>query len=183
MKKLITFSTICLIASLLLSSCKTATLAKRHYTKGYYLAHTKGKTQGSAASKEEKKIQPEIKKNLYTQSAPAGQNIEVNPVQIAAKTENANPFSAPAPKVETAAKHTVLNIETPAYQAKKQVSRILNQSHSREDGLSLFWIIILILLILWAIGFLAGGLGLGGLFNLVLLIALILLILWLLRVI
>ncbi|HWY38270.1 MAG TPA: DUF5670 family protein [Bacteroidia bacterium] len=39
------------------------------------------------------------------------------------------------------------------------------------------------ILILWAIGFLAGGFGLGGLINLLLLVALILLILWLLRII
>ncbi|NNM94984.1 MAG: lmo0937 family membrane protein [Bacteroidia bacterium] len=56
-------------------------------------------------------------------------------------------------------------------------------NHSRGDGLSLFWLIILIILIVWAIGLLAGGFGLGGLINILLVIALILLILWLLRIV
>ena len=51
-----------------------------------------------------------------------------------------------------------------------------------SDGLSLFWIIILVILILWALGLLSGGWGLGGFINILLIIALILLILWLLRV-
>lgn len=50
-----------------------------------------------------------------------------------------------------------------------------------SEGLSLFWIVILIILILWAIGFIGGSIG--GLINLLLLVALILLILWLLRVV
>jgi hypothetical protein len=52
-----------------------------------------------------------------------------------------------------------------------------------EGALSLIWIVILVLLILWALGLLAGGWGLGGLINILLVIALILLILWLLRII
>jgi hypothetical protein len=51
-----------------------------------------------------------------------------------------------------------------------------------RDGLSLFWVVILVIIILWAIGFFAGW-GTGGLINLLLVVALILLILWLLRII
>src|SRR3990167_5281695 len=51
------------------------------------------------------------------------------------------------------------------------------------DGLSLFGIIILIILILWLVGAISGGWGLGGLIHILLVIALILLILWLLRII
>ncbi|MBK6834313.1 MAG: lmo0937 family membrane protein [Bacteroidetes bacterium] len=54
---------------------------------------------------------------------------------------------------------------------------------SSGDGLSLLWIVILVLLILWALGLISGGFGLGGFINILLVIALILLILWLLRII
>jgi hypothetical protein len=52
-----------------------------------------------------------------------------------------------------------------------------------DEARSLFWIVILVLLILWALGIISGSFGLGILFNLLLLIALILLILWLLRIV
>ena len=47
--------------------------------------------------------------------------------------------------------------------------------------LSLLWIIIIILLVLWALGLISGNFG--GLIHLLLVIALILLILWLLKII
>jgi Family of unknown function (DUF5670) len=56
-------------------------------------------------------------------------------------------------------------------------------ARNSEDGLSLFGIIILILLILWLVGAISGGWGLGGFIHILLIIALILLILWLLRII
>ena len=50
----------------------------------------------------------------------------------------------------------------------------------REGGMSMLWIVIIIVLILWLLGYLVG---LGSFIHLLLVIALILLILWLLRVI
>ena len=54
---------------------------------------------------------------------------------------------------------------------------------SNDEALSLIWIVILVVLLLWLLGFIAGGFGLGPFIHLLLVIALILLILWLLRVI
>lgn len=51
------------------------------------------------------------------------------------------------------------------------------------DALSLFWIVILVLLVLWAAGLISGGWGLGWVINVLLVIALVLLILWLLRIV
>lgn len=51
------------------------------------------------------------------------------------------------------------------------------------DALSILWIVILVLIILWLLGWLSGGLGLGGFIHVLAVIALILLILWLLRII
>jgi len=56
-----------------------------------------------------------------------------------------------------------------------------HSSGDDKDGLSLFWLIILVVLILWLLGFLIGDFG--ALIHILLVIALILLILWLLRII
>lgn len=53
---------------------------------------------------------------------------------------------------------------------------------STANGYSLLWIIVVVLLIFWLLGFLTGGFGIGNLINLLLVVALILLILWLLKV-
>jgi hypothetical protein len=63
---------------------------------------------------------------------------------------------------------------------KQQVNSSLFSSPVTSD-LSLLWIVIIILLVLWALGLIAGNFG--GLIHLLLVIALILLILWLLRII
>jgi hypothetical protein len=57
---------------------------------------------------------------------------------------------------------------------------LTSSNEESEDGLSLFWIVILILLLLWLFGYIILS---GGLINLVLALALVLLILWLLRII
>jgi hypothetical protein len=63
---------------------------------------------------------------------------------------------------------------------KQQVNSSLFSPPVTSD-LSLLWIVIIILLVLWALGLIAGNFG--GLIHLLLVIALILLILWLLRII
>jgi len=68
------------------------------------------------------------------------------------------------------------------FKFKNQLKSSLFPSLAPASGdLSLLWIIIIILLILWALGFISGNFG--GLVHLLLVIALILLILWLLRII
>jgi hypothetical protein len=65
---------------------------------------------------------------------------------------------------------------------KKQIKSSLFPSPAPASGdLSLLWIVIIILLILWALGLISGNFG--GLVHLLLVIALILLILWLLKII
>jgi hypothetical protein len=56
-----------------------------------------------------------------------------------------------------------------------------NTTANNDDGLSVLWVVVLVLLILWAVGL--WGFNLGGLINILLVIALILLILWLLQVV
>ncbi|MCC6372390.1 MAG: hypothetical protein IT236_15405, partial [Bacteroidia bacterium] len=58
----------------------------------------------------------------------------------------------------------------------------IGKSEDNEER-SLFWVVVLVLVVLWALGLISGGLGLGILINLLLVIALVLLILWLLRIV
>lgn len=73
------------------------------------------------------------------------------------------------------------SIQKPIKTIDKLIDSGKLQAGSDDDGLSLFWIIILIVLILWLLGFISGNFG--GIINLLLIIALILLILWLLKVV
>jgi hypothetical protein len=65
---------------------------------------------------------------------------------------------------------------------KKQLkSSLFPSPNPVTSDLSLLWIVIIVLIVLWALGLIAGNFG--GLIHLLLVIALILLILWLLRII
>ncbi len=65
---------------------------------------------------------------------------------------------------------------------KKQLkSSLFPLPNPVTSDLSMLWIVIIVLIVLWALGLIAGNFG--GLIHLLLLIALILLILWLLRII
>lgn len=86
-----------------------------------------------------------------------------------------NPFSK-----KNLSKKTGFDQETHFSQINKHLK---TKPVPASGALSLLWIVIVVLLILWLLGLLAGGWGLGGLINLLLVVALILLILWLLRII
>ncbi|HWY37826.1 MAG TPA: hypothetical protein VNY73_04665, partial [Bacteroidia bacterium] len=66
MKKLLTLGIICIIASILFSSCRSNLfIIKRHYTNGYYIAHSNGKQ--TATSVKEDRIAPDRpKKTLHS---------------------------------------------------------------------------------------------------------------------
>ncbi len=197
MKKIITFSTVCIILSLLFASCGSNTsLTKRHYNKGYYIAHSKSKHKATAVNKDEKVAQ--LKKKEVTLTNPSKDKIVQNPVVIyntsTTNLDNA-PLTASTSKTpivfntHIVAKHPVKHVPTfnlfPIKEVKKSFfsKKRVNAPVSDHDHLSLFWILILVLLILWAFGLLGGGWGLGIFINVLLVIALILLILWLLRIV
>ena len=187
MKKLFTLGSICIIASILLSSCSShISITKRHYNKGFYFAHAKGKHL--ASKPKEQVIQVKTKNTLYalekiqeqnTVSGYVNQDLIAENTIVSASNERVYPKTISQPSL----KHKLLINANPVEQIKNNTSKVKKSlmSEGKRDGLSLFWIIILVVLILWAIGFWGGGFGLGGFVNLLLLIALILLILWLLR--
>ena len=192
MKKLITLSTICIITSLLFSSCKSnMSVTKRHYNKGYYIAHSKGK-QTVTAPKEEKVVQMKTRNTLYSVQNLPNQNIingysnpspVVNNTVITASNEKNQSKVVSQKNTKQILKLKNRFITNPVVQIKHAMSETKKIS-SRDDGggLSLFWIVILLLLILWAVGFLFFT-SIGSLIHVLLVIALVLLILWLLRII
>ncbi len=192
MKKLLAPFALFTLALLLLSSCSNLTkisLTKRHYRSGYFvdfggrrtvpamaklpagnkhqnLSPVITKTEGSLAinTPAVNSEKPVISQNKILEKPP------VNLIHSFTKQLLAEPFTI---------------AENPLVQNKQTFSEenFSGGGPVASDGLSLLWIVIVILLILWLVGLLAGGWGLGGLINILLIIALVLLILWLLHLV
>jgi hypothetical protein len=190
MKNLIKLGTIGVIASIVFSSCGTSNIAitKRHYNKGYYVERSSSNVapyiKGGAT-------QP-VTKPLYAMQTQAKQSTHVvNTIQVARANNtfivaNTPHKNATQSRVVEIIKYPAAIIEAPASQitmAVASITKVQDGDHAERAALSLFWLVIVVILILWLIGLLSGGWGLGGLINLLLVVALILLILWLLRII
>ena len=93
----------------------------------------------------------------------------------------------PSKKAATAKSSTPNNAFTYFYPEKNHQIGLSNlhksTMSSSDEGHSLLWIVVVVLIILWALGIISGSFGLGVLINLLLVIAFVLLILWLLRII
>ena len=194
MKKLFTPQfLLLLITAVILSSCGSSTsITKRRYNKGYYVSHSPNKTttkaiakakMPAAKSKEPLKVmditpeQTAVTSKTDKITAPITANTTKAPEKTKQSRTNTNssstslvPFKNSAP-----AEFSVLK---PFKSINKAVDQKL--SASSGDSLSLFWVVILVLLILFLLGVINGSLG--GLIYILLVVALILLILWLLRV-
>jgi hypothetical protein len=177
--------TLSLIACIFLASCS---LTKRHYTNGYYVTHNDGKPSLTKSKEQitykEKKQSLHTAQNIYdNKSVDSPQPISLAANEaIAANNIKTPDKTAPAPAHK---KHEGYNVpkifqqeNAKSFQAKKA-----KPDELVVDALSLFWIVILILLILWLLAILTGGWGLGEFVHILLVVALILLILWILRVI
>ncbi len=187
MKKLITFSAICIITSILFSSCSSnLSIAKRHFNNGYYIAYSKNKQ--AVRTPQEEVREPFYSAQNKTKQNTIGEYADQSPIignnDIVASNEKTRHKAISERNVKQAIKHKFKTIESPDVQIKSTLFEIkkINNDSSDRDGLSLFWVVILIILVLWALGFWGFGL-VSGLINLLLLIALILLILWLLRIV
>jgi Family of unknown function (DUF5670) len=177
-----------LLFGLILSSCnKRFSIAKRHYSKGYYFSHNHKVTAHP------QKVNAVVK---YSQ------NKNMNNVSLLTNSfTTTNHFdSISAPQVLLQNRKAQNEIPTTKWLHKKNVMPLVignkekyavGSSYAKKqsikgaasEGRSLLWIIIVVLVVLWALGLISGGLGLGFLINLLLLIALILFILWLLRIV
>lgn len=191
-------SILVLTAGIFLSSCShvsTFSVTKRHYRPGYYVEYAGKLPTPSKKQVEHALPQPQIN-NAKVAIVPVGQK-QIAPY-VFAKNEikqSDKDISSSAAIVHSsksmgnALPASNESSSKPSQNSKLLTNVILNSTNSMSDdngrrsGLSIFWIVILIILILWLLGFLSGGWGLGPLINVLLIIALILLILWLLRVV
>ncbi|MGZ3862262.1 MAG: hypothetical protein ACXVPN_12110 [Bacteroidia bacterium] len=189
MKKIILFITSFSLLSILFTGCKSNMFVKRHYNDGYYIAkserpHTprtnsaihasSGKPQRSAYPAKQQLSRPENTAQAGALPAPYSVSADVKPAL-------GKPVSLTKETTSALKKIKAYTLKMP--EIKKTVLKPAKPSgDAARDGLSLFWIVILAILILWAIAFIAGGFGLGDLIHVLLIIALVLLILWLLRI-
>jgi uncharacterized membrane protein len=193
MKKLFTLNAIFIVLCLLLSSCSSnISIVKRHYTKGYYIEYAK-LAQTVPQNKPERTYErkamvsthtiPGLSKELYVKTD-FNEDIKVPDIIPVEKQRKNKAITHVTTKLPITQQLTTTN--EPVLQSQRTAlsqASDYGEGHSERAALSLLWIIILILLILWLVGLLAGGFGLGGLINVLLVIALVLLILWLLRII
>jgi hypothetical protein len=193
MKKLITYNVMCLVVAIAFSSCMSnIAITKRHYNKGLYIDYSNNKE--TALINKGRAVQPKLQTTISTGQTQSEQNTKASNPVILSKVQSVvtikslekaayTPTVQPATKQLTA--NAMENIAVPVTQMKPYVSGVSNvtdgDEHHRRDTLSLFWLVILVVLILWLILFIVGGLG--GFIDLLLLVAAVLLVLWLLRII
>jgi|JI10StandDraft_1071094.scaffolds.fasta_scaffold04060_17 hypothetical protein len=195
MKKIITLNIFCLFVIMLISSCGTnGSITKRHYTKGYHIAHNKGKHKVNA-QKERTNIahQKTTESTILIPSKEIVKENNSNNAEVVNSIADKSTLTASSSKkpvvIKTQSTAKSLLKSAPVFKifpSKENKHSFFSKSRpvaSDGSGLSLLWIVILVLLILWALGLISGGFGLGGFINILLVIALILLILWLLRII
>ncbi|MGP8214745.1 MAG: hypothetical protein ACLQQ4_04200 [Bacteroidia bacterium] len=196
MKKLITFSTLCLIASIIFSSCGTNfSITRRHYNPGYYIDYTKSSPSVASSKVAAKPVQSAVNKQLNTEQPKGTQTTkvaDVNPVN----RPIANSPSGIIKKIKHKAilsftakqglKNTISSSEEPQIQAKSYVPDAITMTDNateRGGGRSLLLLLLIILVIILLIGILLNlGAFIDLLFDILIVILLILLILWLLKV-
>jgi hypothetical protein len=182
-KKILSAAAFCVITTLLLSSC--GIMKNNDFSSQKYTNFKKGKTTViiNQAEKEKKDV------DLF--AAVTDQNKVTKVETIATDNTSTKIPSKPEIKKESGNKVGHTNITTKETKKEKLTrvasyvkERMINKPNTtanNDDGLSVLWVVVLVLLILWAVGL--WGFGLGGLINVLLVIALILLILWLLQVV
>ncbi len=197
MKNLLTRIILFIGAGILITSCGHGSLTKRHYRNGYHFDYAnkpptpkatdrkivslKQPSQPSSSSQQtievavEEEVFASVDNNTY------GKQINMATNKSATLKHNDNKIT-----IESFSNSQPLNAEIDAREPLSNIklqNKLMLKSATSNDALSLFWLVIMIIIIIWLIAFLGGGWGLGGLINLLLLVALILFILWLLRLI
>lgn len=199
MKNLITFCVIFLTTTLMISSCGSSlSITKRQHTKGYYVSHNNVKSNNKTVSTEKIETSEANIENVKIENETAAISSKENATFTSAMTatdvvENNSTEEATLNTSETEEANTNVTErkELVPSAIKKSASKFKNvysDSKSKHapaegDAHSLLWIIIVVILILWLLGYLGGYAATSGLIHLLLVIALILFILWLLRII
>lgn len=196
MKKIHISLILFVFAGILFSSCSNSSriaITKRHYRSGYYVdfgakkpVQTVSKISPVNRHKTAQAITAkpvnQVAMNVTTEVTPA--ILQNSQTSTKLQTGNAKIIHSATADNDIAPTNGNNVNESPTLANKQTVLESSGDGDrgAERDALSLLWIVIVVILILWLIGIIAGGFGLGGLINLLLVIALILFILWLLRV-
>ena len=177
MKKLFLLTVIAILAGIILPSCDSSySLTKRRYNRGYYVHHNSGKTTGPVArtTRPVKVTEPE---KIY---------VLPSLTKVASSGEAPQNVTAEAPRKTNVSHEGVKHLLPAELSVKNQVKAIKKlaqraSADSGDDALSLLWLVVVVILILYVIGLL---LDIGGpAIHILAVIALVLLILWLLKII
>lgn len=195
MKHLSTYTLILLSCIFLLASCGSLSIEKRRYNSGFSIHSSHHKTGRQIAEKENDKnkilatneesalkqdathglvIENQVEEDFRSLSSNNEDNSEIETYNSSATNDSPNPVKEEELKIQ---KHN------PVSSLKTAVKNQSKYSSDDDEGLSLLGLLVLVVLILWLLGYLSGGWGLGGAIHLILLVAVVLLILWLLRII
>lgn len=185
MKNLFKITLMFIVASILFVSCKTMSVTKRHYNKGYYVSHSSKKsTKDGIALKKDHKVEALAPKTSAVSSS------KKEEPELLASSFTHNEIITPEVKTRRATENRIRYAETSKAQTIKDVvkspfkiTKMVPSADRSGDALSLIWLLIVVILIVYILGLLFDGFGLGGLIHILAVIALVLLVLWLLRII
>jgi flagellar basal body L-ring protein FlgH len=188
MKTLLKTLSLSILISAGLYSCKTASIMKRHYNKGYYVSkkHEATEIKNQEKTTYAKKINAHEQSNSLAEINSPKQVKDVvikdeaitkkeAPKKSIAKENNSQPIA----NAFNGLKDPFNGVRTMPRELKNK----LTKDDVARDALSLLWILILVLLIVYVIGLFMDLFGLGPIFHILGVIVLVLLILWLLRII
>ncbi len=171
-----------LITVFLFSACNSSlSITKRRYTKGYYIHHPSAPNALAAENL--------LKKN-HKQTATAKEQNAASAENdfLASKNEPESVAATSAHKNRTThAKTPERSLAPSAFitrpvQSFTTLKKQIEASAAVGEALSLLWLLIVILLVLYIAGLLFDNFGAGWIIHLLLVAALVLFILWLLRI-
>jgi hypothetical protein len=175
----------------LFASCHTGSIMKRHYNKGYYVSkkHKPAGTYKAPTEVAEKApaIEPEVIEKIASSSESAP---SIEPQIAQSKTETKN-VTKPSKKIRnifkeesvSSASFAPRDIMMHPFSPVKTLKAAVGDDDLARDALSLIWIVIVVLLILYIVGLIFDLFGVGPVFHILGGIILVLLVLWLLRII
>jgi hypothetical protein len=192
MKKLITLSILFVLTSIFVS-CKSSSVMKRRYNKGYYVHHAARHSEPKAIETAANTKTPLVKAPVVTEQVKAATVTKpivqpsANLTAEANKSANTKTVAKENTSKTGLTKNSVKVIPT-AFSQKRQLQLLkelvvkAKSGDPADDALSLLWILILVLLILYLLGFAFNDYGVGSAIHILAVVIVVLLILWLLRI-
>jgi hypothetical protein len=190
MNNLLKISILFFASIVLFSSCKTMSVTKRHYNKGYYVSHSHKQKALKKTGREPEQLSSVTKEERAEILNPGTTALKMPPTEekelIASDTYEQPVLPSSRKKLFDKRSNSYSNEEIEVRDVIKnplKAGKMLATKDSGDDALSLLWILIVVLLIVYIVGILLDGFGLGGIIHILGVIVLVLLILWLLKII